>query len=105
MIPNPIWHQLWDFSRLIGVRDRLRCPFCKAVGTYKPHGGWLDLADERKVRRWICKWCGLYFGPEGYRWAQIGKTAWELVDPAPAEQEFNRDTPQKRCGNARPWFG
>jgi hypothetical protein len=35
-----------------------------AVGTYKPHGGWLDAGDIRGVRRWMCKWCGLYRGPE-----------------------------------------
>lgn len=57
-------HQLYDFSRLIGLRDRLRCPHCTAVGTWKPHGGWLDFADERKERRWMCKWCGAYCGPE-----------------------------------------
>ena len=57
-------HQLYDFSRLIGLRDRLRCPECKAVGTFKPHGGWLDFEDKRKERRWMCKWCGGYSGPE-----------------------------------------
>ncbi len=57
-------HQLYDFSRLIGLRDRLRCPDCKAVGTFKPHGGWLDFEDKRKERRWMCKWCGGYSGPE-----------------------------------------
>ncbi len=69
-------HQLYDFSRLVGLRDRLRCPECKAVGTFKPHGGWLDFKDKRqtylvhgvyvarKKRRWLCKWCGAYRGPE-----------------------------------------
>ncbi len=53
-------HQLADFLRCIGLRDRLRCPMCRAVGTYKPHGGLLDKEDIRKVRRWLCKWCGYY---------------------------------------------
>lgn len=61
---NKVVHQLYDFSRLIGLRDRLRCPECKAMGTYKPHGGWLDFEDKRKERRWMCKWCGAYSGPE-----------------------------------------
>ena len=86
MKPNPFWHQLWDFSRLVGLRDRLRCPNCKKVGTWKPHGGWLDVEDRRKVRRWICKWCGNYFGPEGYRLAVQGKSSWILwQDRTPAD--------------------
>jgi len=62
---NAITHQLADFLRLVGMRDRLRCPRCRKVGTWKPHGGWLDREDGRKVRRWLCKWCGHYVGPEG----------------------------------------
>lgn len=94
---NPFTHQIWDFSRIVGLRDRLRCPRCLAVGTWKPHGGWMDGADERKVRRWICKWCGLYRGPEGERQAFMGKTAWELGDGP---------TPQAVHGGwQRPWFG
>lgn len=57
-------HFLFDLLRIVGLRDRLRCPRCKAVGTWKPHGGWLDREDRRGVRRWMCKWCGLYRGPE-----------------------------------------
>jgi hypothetical protein len=56
-------HQFWDLSRIFGVRDRLRCPACRAVGTWKPHGGWLD--DKPHIRRWMCKWCGHYDGLEG----------------------------------------
>lgn len=52
--------------RLVGMRDRLRCPECEAVGTWKPHGGFWDRhLGDRPVRRWLCKWCGLYVGPEG----------------------------------------
>lgn len=55
-------HQFFDFSRIIGMRDRLRCPSCGAVGTWKPHGGWLDYKDTASKRRWLCKWCGFYRG-------------------------------------------
>lgn len=58
-------HQFYDCLRWVGLRDRLRCPQCKAVGTWKPHGGLLDFEDVRKIRRWLCKWCGYYLGPEG----------------------------------------
>ena len=58
-------HIAFDF---LPGRNRLRCPECSAVGTFKPHGGWRDKADRRKDRRWMCKWCGLYKGPE--KWAK-----------------------------------
>jgi hypothetical protein len=58
-------HTFWTMLRFIGIRDRLRCPRCRAVGTWKPHGSFLDHDDTRKVRRWLCKWCGFYVGPEG----------------------------------------
>jgi len=51
---------------LLPFRDRLRCPACRAVGTFKPRGGRRDKDDERKIRRWMCKWCGFYIGPEGW---------------------------------------
>lgn len=47
------------------VRDRIRCPACRAVGTWKPHG--LGLDENRHVRRWICKWCGFYVGEDGVK--------------------------------------
>jgi len=96
--PNPVWHQLWDFTRIIFLRDRLSCPSCGAIGTWKPHGGWLDFSDKRKVRRWLCKWCGWYHGPEGFWWATLGDGQWELSDQL-------ADTPKKRCGKANPWRG
>lgn len=81
---NPIIHQLFDFLRVLGMRDRLRCPECGAVGTWKPHGGWLDRTDERRVRRWLCKWCGYYVGPEGEKQAAPGPEVWDSVQaPCP----------------------
>lgn len=75
-------HFLIDVFRWTGIRDRLRCPECGAVGTYKPHGGLLDREDVRKVRRWLCKWCGYYVGPEGVRWAVVDtqQRSWTLLD-------------------------
>lgn len=83
MAVNPLVHQFWDCTRLIGMRDRLRCPVCRAVGTWKPHGGWMDFQDERKVRRWMCKWCGHYIGPEGVCKVAMGPTCWMLVEALP----------------------
>lgn len=63
---NPVVHELASALRFIGLRDRLRCRECKAVGTYKPHGyWWAQRIGDRPVRRWLCKCCGLYYGPEG----------------------------------------
>ena len=44
-------HFAFCLLEYIGMRDRLRCPYCKKVGTWKPHS---------PPRRWLCKWCGLY---------------------------------------------
>lgn len=91
---NLVTHELWAALRFVGMRDRLRCPRCGKVGTWKPHGGWYDRrhGDSRAVRRWLCKWCGLYRGPEGEldafpstetgAWALPG---WAEREPTPAE--------------------
>ena len=71
-------HTFFDAMKWVGLRDRLRCPACKAIGTWKPHGGILDREDTRRVRRWLCKWCGHYIGPEGTLVAYAGNPAWQL---------------------------
>lgn len=79
---NPVVHELVGLVPF--VRNRLRCPHCRKIGTYKPHGGKIDKlrGDRRPVRRWLCKWCGWYKGPEGvkqaYPSAETG--AWSLED-------------------------
>jgi len=56
-----IKHELFSLLIFVGMRDRLRCPKCKAVGTWKPHGAWF-LNSKESGRRWLCKWCGYYLG-------------------------------------------
>lgn len=51
---------LWIFLIVTRLRDRLRCPSCSAVGTYKLHA-----PGNGRPWRWLCKWCGYYKGPEG----------------------------------------
>lgn len=69
-------------------RDRLRCPKCKAIGTFKPYGGLFDrlfytFTPSRKMKkhgrpfkkrlrtffnhkvRFVCKWCGYFEGWHG----------------------------------------
>lgn len=75
-------HQFFDFLLLVDLRDRLRCPKCKAVGTWKPHGGWCDNISGwwqdhaarlrpgviyATSRRWVCKYCGYIRDDHGER--------------------------------------
>lgn len=108
----PPVHQLADALRLVGLRDRLRCPHCAAVGTFKPHGGWLDGRDVRRVRRWLCKWCGHYLGPEGVLRAfpDQERHHWTVPRPydpaAPAVAQYTpRDTVAAGLGDVWPWAG
>ena len=99
-------HQFYDFLRLIGLRDRLRCPYCVGVGTWKPHGGWLDFEDERPVRRWLCKWCGTYIDASGLKFCEVGETCWEIVE----KDKIIMNTPQlvlaSEVGHhVNPWKG
>jgi hypothetical protein len=95
-----IWHQFYDALRFVGLRDRLRCPSCSSVGTWKPHGGWFDVEDKRKVRRWLCKWCGYYVGPEGQKRALVQPDfgrVWELQDRGTTPKDLSR--------GLNPWSG
>lgn len=97
-------HEITFQSRFIGLRDRLRCPRCHAVGTWKPHGGFFAVGDLRPVRRWLCKFCGHYRGPEGEltcRPSSVRK-CWILPD----EDGYGEPTPLERLGTeVWPWRG
>jgi hypothetical protein len=108
MILNPVIHELCGWLRLIGMRDRLRCPECKAVGTWKPHGGYFDFDDTRKVRRWMCKWCGYYVGPEQEHAVVVSQQTkhWALKSDCPegiTPKEAVTENPLTR--GAFPWRG
>lgn len=102
-----IGHELFAALRLVGMRDRLRCPDCRAVGTWKPHGGWYDRrhGDTRAVRRWMCKCCGRYEGPEGVRRVRPNATRgyWDFVH---GDDEFGQ-TPKQMLADVKlwPWVG
>jgi hypothetical protein len=96
----PLVHGLWNLTHRIGLRDRLRCPSCTAVGTWKPYGDlWSRIKDgDRPVRRWLCKNCGRYEGPEGITraWPRKATKVWvvespELTDRDPTPYETLRD--------------
>lgn len=91
MTSAPVFDLVWAVLWLTRMRDRLRCPVCGAVGTYKPHGGIFDRQDSRKVRRWLCKWCGAYRGEDGIHQCVIDEDrgvwafSWEYLGTTPQE--------------------
>lgn len=98
----PPTHELLYLTRFVGLRDRFRCPDCRAVGTFKPHGGSIDQIYDRlthqelptrAVRRWVCKYCGYYEGPEGVLRAHLDSERPWWVLPAPHDPE---STPENR---------
>jgi hypothetical protein len=103
----------YDLLRYIGLRDRLRCPSCRAVGTFKPHGGMADRrqGDLRGERRWLCKWCGFYIGPEGVlrAWPHPVQRVWVLPEPYYADVGEPGPTPadviSAEMGRTWPWRG
>lgn len=106
-------HELADRLRHIGLRDRLRCPECHRIGTFKPHGASYDrrVHNDRPVRRWLCKWCGLYLGPEGLQiaWPSGARGYWVLPMEADSDEEIEptpQATLQEAYGRAvNPWGG
>ncbi len=107
---QPLVHEFWSALRIVGLRDRLRCPQCSSVGTWKPHGAWWDQRryGDRPARRWMCKFCGYYNGPEGTvtAWPDPEAGCWALPHPetgerGPTPYESLRD----HLGHAWPWYG
>jgi len=110
-ILNTLGFEVVDhLARLTRLRDRMRCPKCEAVGTWKPHGGWADRKDDlRHVRRWLCKWCGYYVGTDGVKQCGIGGEiefqgesvrVWAFEGPTPASVIAESSIP-----GAWPWRG
>ena len=118
---NFLWfwikHQFFDFSRFLFLRDRLRCPECKAVGTWKPHGGWLDRGSRWSGRRWMCKWCGKYVGRFQNKGSAvkcrvfIGEHGWNFWDDEVHKRKPFKAPPRSRlqaCSGYKevnPWYG
>jgi rubredoxin len=100
-------HTAAEALRFVGLRDRLRCPSCHAVGTFKPHGSIIDREDRRRVRRWLCKWCGYYLGPEGRRVAYCDPVAreWRLPENTESRTTPSRAIAGSQIPNAWPWRG
>lgn len=101
-----VWFALTYWT---GLRDRLRCPKCQAVGTWKMHGTWLErwMFKDISVRRWLCKWCGHYIGPAGRTVAfpdLTGMKVWRLPEDGLERQSTPAEVLKEHKG-AQPWHG
>lgn len=97
---NPLIFGAFYSLRFIGMRDRLRCPECRAVGTWKPH--WP--VKPHAPRRWLCKWCGHYISPLGRlkAYPSTELKVWALegeAEPTP------REVLREHMGKVSPWVG
>ena len=101
------WHQIADLSRIFGIRDRLRCHVCDAVGTWKPHGGWIDvwLGDNAGVRRWMCKWCGRTEYVDRIEFARPSKSRGCWLIHGDPDLTMADITPEQRVYPVNPWRG
>ncbi len=117
-----VWHRLTFRERLrllppiheiavalhwTPIRDRLRCPSCKAVGTWKPHGSLVArwIYKDISVRRWLCKWCGYYTGPRGRVVAYLGEKVWELPEIDKERGRTPAEVVKAELGKVWPWHG
>jgi hypothetical protein len=103
---DTIVHDFWVHCVL---RDYMRCPKCKAVGTYKAH-------PPPFVRRWLCKYCGYFKCPdqqgnvyEGQCHPEKegtwdGRAVWQLI---PRDHPNAQPTPKEVVDQigCNPWFG
>lgn len=104
-------HDLWfALTHWTGIRDRMRCPSCTAVGTWKMHGSLLErwIWKDIHVRRCLCKWCGYYTGPLGRVVAYLdtpGKV-WAIPVPGVPRGQTPMEAANEAMGiKVWPWFG
>ena len=106
---QPVVHEAWYLLRWTGLRDRLRCPDCGAVGTWKPHGSVLArrLDGDISVRRWLCKWCGFYQSAEQqtYCYPDQESGAWSLPDSGSGVGDTPAAVIRDHLGKTWPWRG
>lgn len=102
-------HEAWFLTYYIGVRDRLRCPQCRAVGTWKPHGSQIErhFYGDIPVRRWLCKWCGYYNGPLGrvVAYPDPASRVWTLPEPGVERSPTPAQVVSEHMGKTWPWLG
>ena len=118
-----IKHQYFDALMLVGLRDRLRCPKCSAVGTYKPHGGWCDKFNDWRTayrglreafmrgaqyattRRWVCKYCGYTRDINGEHFGAPDKVLSVWAERGANSGSTPKEAVELVCGKVWPWRG
>lgn len=136
--PRDVWHPLTFVERVRlmpvvmdvwflvahygGWRDRMRCPRCTAVGTWKMHGTWWERwrFGDIALRRWGCKWCGHWIakgrpnGPNGavyngrivaFPLSQEGLKVWAYPDPSIQREPTPAEVLYAGMGRTWPWYG
>ncbi len=104
-----------------GLRDRMRCPNCKAVGTWKMHGTWWERwrFGDIALRRWGCKYCGHWIAkgwvsPTGqvrdgriqaFPLSQGGLKVWAYPDPSIEREPTPAEALCASMGRTWPWNG
>lgn len=128
-----VWHPLSRRERLLlapvvmdllffvtfytGWRDRMRCPRCTAVGTWKMHGTWWERwrYGDIHLRRWGCKWCGHWiasgkgefaeFHGRTVAWPREKPAVWGYPDPTLGRNPTPAEAVHERMGRTWPWRG
>lgn len=103
---------LWGLTRFIGLRSRLRCPECRAVGTWKPHSSCQSSDGSGEVpRRWLCKWCGYYNSPRSVpediymAYVSAPMKEWRTPDTTRSILTPARALAESQIPRAWPWTG
>ena len=104
---------LWPFYVILvltGMRERMRCPACQAVGTYKLHPPCVGSRGQPRPFRWLCKWCGFYKGPEGKGrlcYPSRSERVWAFFDDAllDTSKETPQDVLRRELAWVWPWRG
>ncbi len=116
----PVVMDVWFLATYYtGLRDRMRCPRCTSVGTWKMHGTWWERwrYGDIALRRWGCKWCGHWIAkgtPNGqvyngriqaFPCSQEGLRVWSYPDSSIAREPTPAETLFAWMGRTWPWHG
>lgn len=118
----PVVMDLWFLATYYtGLRDRMRCPRCTSVGTWKMHGTWWERwrYGDIALRRWGCKYCGHWIvkgwvSPTGqvrdgriqaFPLSQDGLRVWAYPDPSIMREPTPAEALFASMGRTWPWNG
>lgn len=101
---------LWFLLILTRLRDRLRCPICLAVGTFKLHAPTKNARGGNVPWRWLCKFCGYYHDSNKTGmlcYPSASQKCWVFfTDDHPDElKQTPRDALSDTLGFVWPWRG